>query len=77
MLKSLPRGPVLAGQALVDVALHRRLPETHVGGVDRELLGVLGDLHVGVGQQELAEVRSRVNMLVPWPVVSTIMVDGP
>jgi hypothetical protein len=46
----------LAGQALVDVALHRLFPETHVRRVDRELFGFGGDLHVGVGQHEFADV---------------------
>jgi len=46
----------LAGQAFVDVALHRFFPETHVRRVDREFLGFSGDLHVGVGQHEFADV---------------------
>ena len=37
MLKSLPRRPAVARQALVDIAPHRRLPEPLVGGVDGEL----------------------------------------
>jgi len=47
----------LAGQALIDIALDRRLPEPAVGRVDRELVGIGRDPDAGVRQHELAEVR--------------------
>ena len=57
MLKSSPRGAALAGQALVDVALDRRLPEALVGGVDRELAACpRGSRMSGMREHEVAEL---------------------
>ena len=52
----LAAGALLARQAFIHVAAHRRLPETHVGDVDGKLPGLLGDADVGMGEDELADV---------------------
>src|SRR5207253_4723135 len=44
--------PVGAGEALVDVALYRRLPAARIGGVDREFLRVRGDADLRMGEDE-------------------------
>ena len=44
----------LAGQHFTDVALHRGFPETLIGHVDGEFLGLHRDLHIFLGEQELA-----------------------
>lgn len=44
----------LAGQALVDVALHGHVPVAHVAHVDREFLGVRRNLDVFLRQHEAA-----------------------
>mmetsp|Transcript_38700 Transcript_38700/g.90534 ORF Transcript_38700/g.90534 Transcript_38700/m.90534 type:complete len:397 (+) Transcript_38700:1162-2352(+) len=49
--------PGLAGQALIHIACDRLLPESAVGAVDRELLGVGWHLDVLVRQHELTEIR--------------------
>ena len=50
--------PAGAGQAFVDVALHRRLPEPAVRRVDREFLAACGcTAIVRMRQEELAEFR--------------------
>ena len=45
-----------AGETLVDIARHGRLPEARVGGVDRELAGLLRDAHIPMGEDELADL---------------------
>ena len=43
-------------QAFLHVAAHRWLPEAQVGDIDGEFAGLGGDLNVGMGQDELADV---------------------
>ncbi len=45
----------LAGLALRDIALNRRLPEALVAGVDGEFAGVCGNLQIGMGEDEVAD----------------------
>ena len=47
-------GTVDAGEAFVDEGAHRRIPVPAVGGVDRELLARLGDLHAAAREAEAA-----------------------
>jgi hypothetical protein len=53
----MPARPGLARQAFVHIALHGRLPEAAVGGIDRELGGLLGQREVGVAEHPFAELR--------------------
>jgi hypothetical protein len=56
MLKSLAAGARFASQAFVHIAFDRGFPEAGVGGIDGELLRVHGNLNIGVGQHELAQI---------------------
>ncbi len=59
-----------------DVARHRRLPESAVRGVDRELARGGRDLDRRMGQDILAELRLEREAVHTVPTVKTIIVEG-
>jgi hypothetical protein len=67
----------LAGLHFADIALDRRFPEALVGHVDGEFLGVGRNLHVFLGQHELALLAVKREAATPSPTVSTSSVVGP
>jgi hypothetical protein len=66
-----------AGQAFVDVALDRRLPEAAVAAVDGELLRVLGHRMFGCVSTNSPRFGFSVKPATPLPTVSTSIVVGP